>query len=393
MFTLSHLSDRELLASLPKARAAERTAVAQMIAYLGEVDRRRLYLAEACSSLLVFCVQRLGYSENEAQKRIQVARLYQRLPQVLMELEKGSIHLTGLFLLSGHLTAENVATLLAEARGKTRREIEAVIAKWFPRPDVFPSIAPLLPTPTDISVAIPGNGSSPGSPVDARSAPATPTGSRLQPLSAASYRVEFTANAELYDKIEQARNLLSHALPSRDLAMLFERALDALLEVELKRRLGTGRPRKRRETKPGSRHVPLEVARAVWERDGSQCTFTDAQGRRCSERRFITIEHREPFARGGPADVDNLCLLCSAHNAQRAREEFSEAHVETKRLESVAHEKTLSALVELGFERRRARATLDTLRQRGAKPQVEPLLRSALALLVPSTTAGRAAPS
>jgi len=381
--TLSCLSDRELLAGLSDARATERTAIAHVIRYLAEVDRRRLYLAEACSSLSAFCVQRLGYSENEAQKRIQVARLYRRLPQALVELETGSNHLTGLFLLSAHLTDENVSTLLAETRGKTRREIEATIARWFPRSDVLPSITPLLPSTGDISVTIPGNGSYPASAVDARSAPGTPASSRLQPLSAVSYRVEFTANAELRDKIEQARNLLSHALPSGDLAVLFERALDALLELEVKRRLGAGRPRKRRETKPGSRHVPLEVARAVWERDGFQCTFTDAQGRRCSERRFITIEHRAPFARGGPAHAENLCLLCSAHNAQRAREEFGEAHVGAKRLEAAAHAKALDALVGLGFERRPAKAALETMRQRGAQLEVEPLLRAALALLVP----------
>ncbi len=83
MLTLSQLSDRELLARLPEARAAERTAIAQMIAYLAEVDHRRLCLGEACSSLFSFCMQRLGYSENEAQKRIRVARVCQRLPQVL----------------------------------------------------------------------------------------------------------------------------------------------------------------------------------------------------------------------------------------------------------------------------------------------------------------------
>jgi hypothetical protein len=68
----------------------------------------------------------------------------------------------------------------------------------------------------------------------------------------------------------------------------------------MKRRLGAGRPRRRRKLEAGSRHVPVEVARAIWERDGFQCTFTDALGRRCSERRFITVEHREPFARGVP---------------------------------------------------------------------------------------------
>lgn len=61
MLTLTHLSDRELLTRLPEARAAERTAVVHMIAYLAEVDRRRLYLTEACSSLFSFCIERLGY--------------------------------------------------------------------------------------------------------------------------------------------------------------------------------------------------------------------------------------------------------------------------------------------------------------------------------------------
>jgi hypothetical protein len=208
-----------------------------------------------------------------------------------------------------------------------------------------------------------------------------PTRARVEPLSATSYRVEFTASAELHDKIQQARNLLSHAIPSGDLAQLFERALDALLHAESKRRVGTGQPR-RRQLEPGSRHIPRDIARAVWERDGAQCAFTDALGQRCSERRFLTIEHREPFARGGPATLENLCLLCGSHNAERAREEFGDAYIESKRREASVHDRTLRALVGLGFERRSARSVLVTLRERGVQPEVEPLLRKALELLV-----------
>jgi hypothetical protein len=100
----------------------------------------------------------------------------------------------------------------------------------------------------------------------------------VQPLSAERYRVEFTASAALRAKIEQPRDLASHALPNRDVALLFERALDALIDRELKRRLGTGQPRRGVKLRPGSRHVPLAVARQVWERDGGQCTFVDAAG-------------------------------------------------------------------------------------------------------------------
>src|SRR4029079_18493728 len=52
------------------------------------------------------------------------------------------------------------------------------------------------------------------------------TSSRLEPLSASRWSVQFTASAELHAKIERARELLSHAVPGGDLAVLFERALD-----------------------------------------------------------------------------------------------------------------------------------------------------------------------
>src|SRR5215468_12238054 len=101
-----------------------------------EVERRRLYLEQACSSLYVYCIERLGYSEDAALKRARVARLGLRLPQVLDELRSGAIHLTGLFLLDRYLNDEDADGLLADARGKSRRELEKMIAIRFPRPDV-----------------------------------------------------------------------------------------------------------------------------------------------------------------------------------------------------------------------------------------------------------------
>ena len=163
--------------------------------------------------------------------------------------------------------------------------------------------------------------------------------SQIEPLSPARWRVEFTARAELREKLDRARELLSHAVPSGDLSELFERALDALLEKETRKRFGrisklsgagAERPRKTRTLKESSRHVPVEVERAVWERDAAQCTFVDEQRRRCSERRFLTFEHRQPYARGGPSDRDNLCILCSAHNQASAREAFGPRHIEKK---------------------------------------------------------------
>jgi 5-methylcytosine-specific restriction endonuclease McrA len=232
-------------------------------------------------------------------------------------------------------------------------------------------------------------------------------GAKVEPLSASSYRVEFTASPELVAKIEQARDLLSHALPSGELPALFERALDALIGSELRRRRGAekGRQRQRRPLKPGSRHVPVDVARQVWERDGGQCTFVDALDRRCSERRFLTFEHRHPYALGGPATVENIALLCSSHNAHTARQVFGVAHIEKKCAERAqpaaapsapkvdkiepdpraqTETKVSWALCNMGFAKRQVREAMAELRRQDVAPEPELLLRASLALLVPA---------
>ena len=104
MLNLSLIDDADLLAHMPKLLSRERAVVAEMIAHLAEIDRRRLYLDQACSCLRSYCIERLGYSEDEATKRVRVAQLARRVPPVVDELRSGAIHLTGLFLLAPYLT-------------------------------------------------------------------------------------------------------------------------------------------------------------------------------------------------------------------------------------------------------------------------------------------------
>jgi hypothetical protein len=415
MASVSSLSDSDLIARLPALVQAERVAMADVIDHLVEMERRRLYLQHATSSLYRYCIERLGYAEDAALKRHRVARLALRLPQALEELRAGTIHLTGLFLLSTHLTEQNAGALLAEARGKSRRQIEELIALRFPRPDVPPRIKPVVtPAPAAAEFEHPGlPGAQPRRAFDGAASQATCSGAgnsgaptRLEPLSPSRYRVEFTARAELRDKLERARELLSHAVPSGDLGELFERALDALIEKETRKRLGAGRPRKQRPLNEDSRHIPVEIARAVWERDQGQCSFVDAEGRRCSERRFLTLEHRHPFALGGPPTLENICLLCASHNLENARAVFGEQLVEqkiramtgerdreerpvsadtavtTRPLDADA--KVLSVLCQLGFPRRNATGAIGRVCASEPDLKVEQLLRKSLLLLVPA---------
>jgi hypothetical protein len=393
MQNASLLSDSELLARMPVLVMHERAGTADVIEHLVEVDRRDLYLGQACSSLSAYCRERLGYSEDEASKRVRVARAVRAIPEMLDELRAGRIHLTGLFVVSHYATAANAGELLAEARGKTRRELERALAARFPKADVAEKITPQVAGGAEQVAGGCAEQVGSGDLFQSKSG-------RMQPLSATSFAVQFTASVELHAKIERAKELLSHSIADGDLARVIERAMDALIAQEERRRMGAGQSRKRRALREGSRHVPVEIARRVWERDGGQCTFVDAEGRRCSERRFATIEHRFPFALGGTSlDVDNLCLLCGAHNHYTARQAYGTQYIarkvrertRTRRVEDVEsgadhdaamREQVLGALCGMGFRRKDACAVLAGIAS-GTGSGARELLREAMQRLTP----------
>ncbi len=132
-------------------------------------------------------------------------------------------------------------------------------------------------------------------------------------------RVTSTAKAETCQKLRRAQDLLRHQIPDGNPAEIFDRALSALLEeLERKKLAASDRPRPSRGTDPRSRHIPAEVKRAVWVRDGGRCAFVAKDGRRCAERGLLEFHHAHPYAAGGNASVVNIALRCRPHNGYEA---------------------------------------------------------------------------
>jgi len=75
------------------------------------------------------------------------------------------------------------------------------------------------------------------------------------------------------------------------------------------------------------RHYSAAVARAVFLRDEKQCTYVSPDGRRCSARWRLELDHIEPAAVGGEATMENLRLRCRAHNQWYARQYFGRFRV------------------------------------------------------------------
>ncbi len=114
------MSDAELVGRLKELLGEERRLTAAVLVHLGEVEARRLHLAAACSSMFTYCTRVLGMSEDQAFKRIRAARA-----------------------VAPHLADDNAEALVAEASGRSKAEIEVLLARRAPRVDAPPRLEPL----------------------------------------------------------------------------------------------------------------------------------------------------------------------------------------------------------------------------------------------------------
>ena len=318
----SHLSDTDLVAALHSLAHSEREATAQLVAHLAEIDARRLYLGAGFSSLFTYCTTVLRLSEPAAYNRIEVARTVRRFPVILDKLAEGSLSIATVRLLGPHLTAETADELIDAASGKSKRQVEELLARHAPRPDVLPSIRKLPAATSAPPTAVSTPAVVTPRAVPAIAAPAVSAAIRrplVAPLSPGRYEVRFTASAETRDMLRQAQDLLRHAIPTGDPGQIINRALKLLLqELARKKFAATDRPRPSSGTRPGSRSMPAKVRRAMALRNDGRCGFVSKEGRRCDERAFVEFHHLEPHGVGGEATVANIALRCRAHNQYEA---------------------------------------------------------------------------
>jgi len=169
--------------------------------------------------------------------------------------------------------------------------------------------------------------------IDVKEAPAperptsVPLLDTVVPLTADLRRVHYTVSKRFLDKLDRARDALSHSNPSASVEEILEKGLDLILDRSAKRKGLVAKPRKAKESLPpvrGSRYVPAEIRRAVWERDGGKCQFRLASGEICGSTYQVEIDHIESRALGGRATIDKLRCCCRPHNDEHARQVFGD---------------------------------------------------------------------
>jgi hypothetical protein len=300
--TPATLSDDELLDAIGSLSADDRHLLARLLLHLAEADHRGSHLRRGFSSLHVYCTSQLHYSGDQAFFRIRAARAVRKVPALLQLVRDGSLHLTSIYLLSSHLDRPERDELIAMAIGRSKRELEALLAARYPEPapNTFvralkgasrhaaplpepPSLpglcVPVGPdaaqeTPPRPSMAQPSTPAlctrdAPAEKV-AQAGPATEakmaaearqsgdsnTGATIHalatpksravvtPFAAERYKIQFVAGADLVHKLRQAQELMRHQVPDGDIAQIFARALDELIATKMRLRFGARKPKR-----------------------------------------------------------------------------------------------------------------------------------------------------
>ena len=345
-YSLSHLADHVLLRELAVLVTQDRVTTAALLAHLAEVDDRKLYLPAAHASMYSYCVRVLRMSEDTAFKRIRVARTARQFPAILAAIADGRLNLSAVVLLAPHLTPDIADDLLAAAAHKNNAQIELLLARRFPRPDLPTLVQAITPAGlTDeldlrqvndpaLQLAVRPVVPSVESDTLVQTVPLV-SRTKLAPLSPGRYALQLTVDQATYDQLRYAQALLGHAVPSGAVEQVLKRALDSLVQqLEQQKFARSARSRPRQQSSAAGRHVPAEIRRTVWQRDGGQCTFVSDRGQRCEERTRLEFDHVEPVARGGATTVAGVRLRCRAHNQYAAECAFGAGFMRAKREEA-----------------------------------------------------------
>jgi hypothetical protein len=288
---LHKLSDETLLKNTQSLAQQEREILGQVLQHLREIDRRRLYSHLKFGSLYDYAIKELGYSEDQAYRRIQAMRLLKELPQIQEKINEGSLSLSHLSLAqslfrrelkSGQksFSAEEKMELLNKLKYTTKREAEKITVSHSTQP---------IPYVERVKVITGEN------------------------WTEKSFEIKFAVKEEILNKVAQLKCLLAHKKPNIQLSELFELLCNLGIEKWDKT-----------HSAPARKVViqsKAQIKRQIWIRDKGQC-------QNCGSRYALEIDHRLPKAMNGDEAKENLRLLCRSCNQRAAINVFGVKKIE-----------------------------------------------------------------
>jgi hypothetical protein len=135
---MRNLSNTELIEKLSAAVKLERRTTAEILELIREIERRRLYLEQGHTSLFAYLSKGLGYSPPSAQRRIESARLLEKIPHLKTEISEGNLNLMQTSLLAQGLRnvekSVNAVDIVEKIKGQNVYKTQIILAQELDQP-------------------------------------------------------------------------------------------------------------------------------------------------------------------------------------------------------------------------------------------------------------------
>ena len=304
-----NLSDEALELEVKNSILEETKINTKILQLLAEIERRRLY-SKTYPSLYEYCVKTLKLSAASAQLRIDTMRAMKIMPEIEEKLLTGDLNLSIVASAQtffrqekklGH--AYSVAEkkeLLQKLENKSVRECLKEFVAISPKAVIQEKRRELTSSLTEIKIVV---------------------------------------DQELVRKLDQLKALWSHQNPTMTDLELLQKMADLCLKHADPAQKKVRTSKEKTEPIKGptdltdstseipaghvstdlprvsevDRYVPAQIKRQVWRRDQGRCTYPG-----CSSKHFLEYDHIQPISLNGKSTLENLRLLCRAHNQLEA---------------------------------------------------------------------------
>ena len=274
------MPDQKLLLNTKLIVGRERKLTALVIEHLQEVEARKLYCDLKYKSLFQYCMIELGYSEDQACRRINAMRVTKKLPQVKTKLNQGKITLTSLNLFSSannelELSKKEQSKLLNKFEGKSKRECISEVDKLRLEKGMTPK---------------------PKRPV-------------TRAESGGKTRVAISLEHKVADQLKQLASERKMDLAEMITYLVEKESLPApILKTRKGKDVGKGR------------YIPRKVKQIVRAKAVESCE-------NCQSSFNLQYEHSTPYSMGGKSSADNIKLLFRNCNLRAGVKVFGKAMI------------------------------------------------------------------
>lgn len=345
-------SNQKLRGSLEKWARCERKVSVVVIEHVAEAIARGSFIEWGYPSIKEYMIKELKYSETAANRRVAAAYATIQIPELKQEIEAGALNLTQIAQVqsairqeqktNGQVPVSEKRELFDELLGKNGVETQKILDRKFEFAPVFFAEKHKHDDSVEVTVRMPkdlyskflrikelcSHQIADGNWIEIMEVVADDSLSRRDPLK--KKRVELKPSAKPVSSLSVSE------VPSQDA----KRTRGATVPVTLyDSDINSKSDKHRRSTAADSKSSDAEIERTnssslrgvaerkairpsvrrfVFQRD-QFCQHKNVDGTICGRRHQLEIDHIRPRFAGGGNEVENLRILCKAHNIHRYR--------------------------------------------------------------------------